>query len=73
MPGLLKRSTNTGSGPDFLQRDFVSGSDSRKGWPLLTVETDVSGDSKRTNDRAQVGLLHSSCQYNRCQVSSVIF
>jgi hypothetical protein len=53
----------------------VSGSDSREGWPLLTVETDVNGDSKRTNDRdpSLVGLLHSSCQYNRCQVSSLIF
>jgi hypothetical protein len=25
--------------------------DAREGWPLLTVETEVDGDSKRTNDR----------------------
>jgi hypothetical protein len=27
------------------------------GWPLLTVETEVSGDSKRTNERGPYGLF----------------
>ncbi len=42
---------------------------------LLKLETDVNGDSKRENDRGPslVGLLHSSSQYNRFQVLSLIF
>ncbi len=41
--------------------------ENREGWPLLNVETEVNGDSKRTNDRvlSLVGLLDSSCRYNR--------
>jgi hypothetical protein len=37
------------------------------GWPLLTVETEVNGDSKRTNERGPslVGSLASSCRYSR--------
>jgi hypothetical protein len=43
------------------QRDY------REGWPLLTVETEVNGDSKRTNERGPslVGSLGLSCRYKR--------
>jgi hypothetical protein len=36
------------------QRDYI-----REGWPLLTVETEVNGDSESTNARGPflVGLL----------------
>ncbi len=46
-------------------RDY--GRETREGWPLLTVKTEVYGDSKRTNDRGPslVGSLGSSCRYNR--------
>jgi hypothetical protein len=39
----------------------------RERWPLLTVETDVNGDSKSTNERGPylVGSLGSSCRYKR--------
>ncbi len=39
----------------------------RDGRPLLTVETEVNGDSKRTNYRGPslVSSLDSSCRYNR--------
>ncbi len=30
---------------------FVSPRETREGWPLLTVETDVNGDSKSTNEK----------------------
>ncbi len=35
----------------------------REGWPLLTVETEVNGDSKSTNERGPslVGSLELSC------------
>jgi hypothetical protein len=38
-----------------------------EGWPVLMVETEVIGDSKRRNDRdsSLVGSLDSSCRYNR--------
>jgi hypothetical protein len=41
--------------------------ETREGWPLLTVETEVNGDSKSTNKRGPslVGSLDSSCRYNR--------
>ncbi len=44
------------------QRDY-----SREGWPLLTVETEVNGNSKSTNERGPslVFLLDSSCRYKR--------
>ncbi len=37
------------------------------GWPLLTVETEVNGDSKSTNERGPslVGSMGLSCRYNR--------
>ncbi len=31
--------------------------ETREGWPLLTVETEVNGDSKRTNESRFVGLV----------------
>jgi hypothetical protein len=39
----------------------------REGWPLLTVETEVNGDSKSTNERGPslVGSLGLSCRYKR--------
>jgi hypothetical protein len=41
--------------------------ETREGWPLLTVETEVNGNSKRTNERGPslVGLLGLSCRYRR--------
>jgi hypothetical protein len=40
----------------------VSRRKTREGWPLLMVETEVNGDSKRTNERAPplVGSLSLS-------------
>ncbi len=40
---------------------------SREEWPLLAVETEMNGDSKRTNERVPslVGLLGLSCRYTR--------
>ncbi len=40
--------------------------ETREEWPLLTIETKVSGDSKSTNKRGPflVGSLDSSCRYN---------
>jgi hypothetical protein len=39
----------------------------REGWPLLTVETEVNGESKSTNERGPslVGSLGSPCWYMR--------
>jgi hypothetical protein len=42
--------------------------ETREGWPpLLTVETEVNGDSRSTNERGPslVGLLGSLCWYKR--------
>ena len=38
-----------------------------RGSPLLTIETEVNGDSKRTNERGPflVGSLGLSCRYKR--------
>ncbi len=37
--------------------------ETREGWPLLTVETEVNGDSKSANERdpSMVGSLGLSC------------
>ncbi len=45
----------------------VCSRETRKGWPLLTVETEVNGDSKSTNERGSSldGSLCLSCQYQR--------
>jgi hypothetical protein len=37
--------------------------ETRDGWPLLTVETEVDGDSKSTNERGS--SLGSLCRYKR--------
>ncbi len=39
--------------------------ETRKGWPLLTVETDANGNSRSTNERGPslVGPLGFSCRY----------
>jgi hypothetical protein len=41
--------------------------ESREGWPLLTVETELNGDSKSTNERGPslVSSLGLSCRYKR--------
>ncbi len=43
---------------------YVTSRDYREGRPLLTVETEVNGDSKRTNDKGSflVGSLGLSCR-----------
>jgi hypothetical protein len=35
--------------------------ETREGWPLLTVETEVIGDSKSTNERGPPWLVRWSC------------
>ncbi len=44
---------------------LASSKEIREGWPLLTDETEVNGDSKSTNERGPslVGSLGLSCQY----------
>ncbi len=47
--------------------DEMCSKETREGWPLLTVETEVNGDSKSTNERGP-SLLDSlglSRQYKR--------
>ncbi len=41
--------------------------ETREGWPLLTIETEVNGDSKRTNERGSflAGSFGMSCRYKR--------
>ena len=41
--------------------------ETREGWSLLTIETEVNGDSMSTNDRGPslVGALGLSCRYKR--------
>ncbi len=52
------------------QRNWLSVFPEKKdrGWPLLTVETEVNGDSKSTNERVPflVGSLGSLCQNKIC-------
>jgi hypothetical protein len=45
----------------------VENRETREGWPLLTVETQVNWDSKRTIDRGPslVSSLDLSCRYRR--------
>ncbi len=40
----------------LTQRDY------RKGWPLLTVETEVNGESKSTNERVLPRLVRWACR-----------
>jgi hypothetical protein len=55
------------TGLTALQQDIVIDTEDREGWPLLSVETEVNGDSKSTNERGPslVGLLGFSCRYKR--------
>ncbi len=41
--------------------------ETREGWPLPTVETEVNGDSKKTNERGPfvAGSLDLSCRHKR--------
>ncbi len=43
--------------------ETVGTSKTSEGWPLLAVETEVNGDSKKTNERSPflVGSLGLSC------------
>ena len=34
----------------YLSEQAIFSRETREGWPLLTVEIEVNGDSKRTND-----------------------
>jgi hypothetical protein len=42
-----------------LSNSFVGDREAREGWPLPTVETQINGDSKSTNERGKslVGSL----------------
>jgi hypothetical protein len=55
------------TGLTALQQDIVIDTEDREGWPLLSVETEVNGDSKSTNERGPslVGSLGFSCRYKR--------
>ncbi len=41
---------------------FVFIKETREGWPLLTVKTEVNGDSNRTNGRGPSWLFHYPCR-----------
>ncbi len=49
----------------FSQHSCVLTRETREGLPLLTVETEINGDSKSTNERGPslVGSLGLSCGY----------
>jgi hypothetical protein len=47
---MLDIGTALGSKPT-IPFAMVTSQREREGWPLLTVETEVNGDSKSTNDR----------------------
>jgi hypothetical protein len=49
------------------KKPLVPSRETKEGWPLLAVETDVNGDSKSANERGPslVGSMGSSCQYTR--------
>jgi len=53
--------------PCYKYCTVVTPRETREGWPLLTCETEVNGDSKRANemDPSLVGLLGLSCRYKR--------
>jgi hypothetical protein len=47
-------------------KERVRTRETREGWPLLTFETEVNGDSKSTNERGTslIGLFDMSCRYD---------
>jgi hypothetical protein len=54
----------------FVKEEYMRKSYSERlerGWPLLSVETGVNGDSESTHERGSslVGLLVLSCRYKR--------
>jgi hypothetical protein len=53
-----------GNSQQCLLRVMVFIRETREGWPLLTVETEVNGNSKSTNEKSPslVGSLGSSCR-----------
>jgi hypothetical protein len=55
---LLRRKTLN----SFLKFVNVKTKETREGWPLLTVETEVNGDSRRTNERAISRLVDWACR-----------
>jgi hypothetical protein len=61
---MAKKVTTISWKSSFNQRDLKSKCQIEKG-PLLTVETEVNGDSKSANERGPslVGLLGLSCRY----------
>jgi hypothetical protein len=60
-----------GDSPEPYSVNVLTGSvqvrETRKGWPLLIVKTELNGCSKSTNERGPslVGLLGLSCRYKR--------
>jgi hypothetical protein len=49
------------SGNARLPAKRVKSRETREGWPLLTVKTELNGDSKRTNDRGLPWLVPWTC------------
>ncbi len=51
----------------LAENGAMSNRETREGWALLTVETEVNRDTKSTNERSLslVALLGLSCRYNR--------
>ncbi len=41
---------------------YVVPRETREGWPLLTVETEVNGDSKSANEKDLPWLVHWACR-----------
>jgi hypothetical protein len=41
---------------------YVVPRETREGWPLLTVETEVNGDSKSANEKGLPWLVHWACR-----------
>jgi hypothetical protein len=60
--GVLANSI--GQPPQKVQKKVLA-RETREGWPLLTVETEVNGDSKSTNERGPslAGSLGLLCWY----------
>ncbi len=43
----------------------VGTSETSEGWPLLAVETEVNGDSKKTNEKGSFLVVHWACASTR--------
>ena len=55
----------------FLRLNVLT-RETREGWPLLTVETEVNGDSKSTNERALYWLVRWACRAGTRDFCSVL-